>query len=97
MRPAADRAGIILGAWVRRTLHETAARELTGNAVGPALERSVEQLAEQIAEADRRTAETQAAITARLDALERAQAPPRGILALFRRKTTVSRSPLPTS
>jgi hypothetical protein len=41
-RMAADRAGMTLGAWVSRALHETAARELTGKAVGPALERSVE-------------------------------------------------------
>ena len=82
-----------IGAWVTRALHERAAQELTGKTVGPTLEKSIEQLAEQVAEANRRmaeqsakAAETQQILTARLDALERVQAAPRGILALFRRK-----------
>jgi hypothetical protein len=85
-RMAADRASMTLGAWVSRALHETAARELTGKAVGPTLDRSVEQLTEQIAEINRRTAEAQSKFEARLKALEQAQAASRGILALFRRK-----------
>src|SRR4051812_19616377 len=85
-RMAAERAGMTLGAWVSRALHETAARELTGKAVGPVLERSVEQLAEQIAEANRRAEEGHAELAGRLEALERAQAVPRGVLALFRRR-----------
>ena len=90
---AAERAGMTLGAWVSRALHAAAADQLTGKAVGPVLERSVEQLAEQIAEANRRmaeqatqAAEAQAALLARLEALERAQSAPRGVLALFRRR-----------
>jgi molybdopterin converting factor small subunit len=89
---AAERAGMTIGAWVTRALHERAAQELTGKTVGATLEKTIEQLAEQVAEANHRmaeqatqAAEAQQALTARLDALERAQLAPRGLLALFRR------------
>jgi hypothetical protein len=76
---AAQRAGLPVGAWLSRTIMETAARELTSTAVGPTLESTVRQLME-----------TTQAVAARLEALERAQAAPRGILGLFRRKLPVA-------
>ena len=71
---AAERAGMTIGAWVTRALHERAAQELTGKTVGATLEKTIEQLAEQVAEANHRmaeqatqAAEAQQALTARLD------------------------------
>jgi localization factor PodJL len=82
---AAQRAGLPIGAWLSRTILEAAAKELTVKAVGPTLEATVQQLVEAVAQSN----QTTQAIAARLETLESTQTAPRGILWLFRRRSSV--------